>query len=219
MSKRLRDEEAAPGQSLVTDAETRAAEASAQEDADAMSALAGWCDDQLREVGELFPQDKESSGNLQLPDVASVREWVDCQFASFVDALESERSMILSEEHRGLLAEGWRKTATDTVRVYCMRNARHVCSPCIDGFHFNSVAAESCHELDNKASELYEEWIFTLGWKLAHSVTHACTENDESEASDEPVEESEEDEGEEEESSEGESGEEGSSSSEEQAGE
>ena len=84
------------------------------------------------------------------------------------------------------------------------------------GFQFKDPAAEMCREIDNASSDIYEEWTFALGWKLARCIMNACTEDDKSEVEDEPVEESsEEEDGEEgEEESSSDSGE--SSSSEEQ---
>lgn len=205
MSKRARGGEEAPGQSS-----TAAAPASADispKDTPEMSALAGWCDDQLREIGEMYTHEEDVNVS-PLADVTAVREWADNQFSWFVDALASERSMELSEARRGILAEAWRKTAADTVRVYCMRNSFMSGSHFIHGFHYNAPTVGMCREIENASSDIYEEWVFTLGWKLAHAITDACAEVEESEAEDEPVEESSEDEGEDEDSSEEEGSEE-----------
>lgn len=185
-----------------------APEGADDEDVSALTALAGWADDQLKEVGELYTHE-EDTDTSPLADAASVRLWADQQFDAFVDALASEQSMEVCEEHRGKLAEAWRKSAADVARVYCMRSAFTAGSQFLHGFQFKDPAAEMCREIDNASSDIYEEWTFALGWKLARCIMNACTEDDKSEVEDEPVEESsEEEDGEED----GEEGEEESSS-------
>lgn len=168
------------------------------DDPQAMSALAGWCDDQLREIGEMYTHE-EDVDDSPLVRVGAVRTWCDEQFDPFVEALESQQSMQLSEARRGALAEAWRKTAADAIRVYCMRNSFMTGSRFIHDFHFNAPAVERCREIEAANTDVYEEWIFTLGWNLARAILEQCTEADESEPEDEPVEESSEDEGEDEE--------------------
>lgn len=204
MSKRARADDApreiAP--SAPTDREV-APEGADKEDTGALAALAAWCDDHLREIGEMYTQD-DGVDDSPLADVATARKWVDDQFDLFVDALGVQQSMELSEAHRGVLADVWRKVAADTTRVYCMRNSFAAGSRFIHGFHLGGSAVEMCREIDHASSDIYEEWTFALGWKLARSVMEVCTEEEKSEAEDEPVEESSSDDGAEEDESESE---------------
>ena len=201
MSKRHRPDEGAP----VLSTRPAQAEGDAEEDAHALTALAGWCDDQLRDVSHLYMRERDG-GAASMTCSATMHAWADDQFGGFIDALESERSVQLSEGHRGALAAAWRRGALDAARVHCMRQSFLPDSPFLKDFHFQLVAADAARDIESAAGDLFDEWIFTLGWKLARAITDMCVEVDESEAEDEPVEESSEEEGEGESSGGGEGG-------------
>lgn len=207
MAKRHRPDEGAP----VLSTRPAQVEGGADEGARALTALAGWCDDQLRDVGHLYMRERDGDAAF-MTCKPTMHAWADDQFDCFVDALESERCVKLTEGRRGALAAAWRKGALDAARVHYMRHSFLPDSPFLKDFHFQLVAADAARDIESASGDLFDEWIFTLGWKLARAITDMCVEVDESEPEDEPVEESSEEEGEGE-SSEGEEGEEGGSSS------
>ena len=173
MSKRHRPDEGAP----VLSTRPAQAEGDAEEDAHALTALAGWCDDQLRDVSHLYMRERDG-GAASMTCSATMHAWADDQFGGFIDALESERSVQLSEGHRGALAAAWRRGALDAARVHCMRHSFLPDSPFLKDFHFQLVAADAARDIESAAGDLFDEWIFTLGWKLARAITDMCVEVD-----------------------------------------
>ena len=161
MSKRPRTEEAAPPSALAV--------GPAPGEARVTGALAGWCNDRLVEVAESYIGDEDQDGCMNSkPHVFA--QYMDDQFEDFLEALQSEQGLAVSETAKGAVAKAWRECATDVARILLFRCAMDPGSQFMGNFCGEAEAQSARQALSVDTDETFERWYFDLGWRIAEVI-------------------------------------------------
>lgn len=163
--------------------------------------LANWCDDQLREIADACSGDEQTEASLWAP-TTGIAEYVDNAFDEFLEELEQQQSITVSELNKGGVAKAWRECGTDATRVLLLRCILDTDSDVMSRFCVQHASRDASRELAQENEEAFDKWNFDLAWQLAEVISSLGAEvSSEEDNDDEPVDDSDSDEGSDEEES------------------
>ena len=158
---------------------------------DAISDLASWCDDTLKEVAEKFTHDPDVTASVTSP-LHEFAEFMDGEFDEFLETLATYHNLSIGESNKGVVAKTWRECATDCTRMFLLRDQLEYGSSIMTQFVHSERAENARADISSLTDETFDRFNFDMGWKLAEMILGVAIEPDWSGSDDdnEPVEES-----------------------------